>query len=59
VPLGNGFSRRLAAAVGFGFSAISVVSVARPSAAWRAGWIDLATLFAQAAEVVVIGPIPL
>jgi hypothetical protein len=33
VPFGNGFSRRLAAAVGFSFSAVSVVSVARPGAA--------------------------
>src|SRR5205814_1848346 len=32
VPFGNGFSRRAAADVGFSFSAISVVSLARPAA---------------------------
>jgi hypothetical protein len=59
VPLGNGFSRRPAAAVGFSFSAISVVSVARPAATEARRLDDPATIFAQATKVVVIDPIRL
>jgi hypothetical protein len=56
VPLGKGFSRVVAAAMGFSFSAISVVSRrGRPPCGARLD--DPETLFAHTPEVVVIGPI--